>query len=109
MPRPIRSRRAPAHLREALAGLDTAYVGTIHSVADRLLRSEPVEAALSPSYDIAEDADELAGETFDVLMHAVQSGTLAAELHGTDAAGRADEATADRARRARRWRSGGVP
>lgn len=28
-------------LREALAGLDTAYVGTIHSFADRLLRLRP--------------------------------------------------------------------
>ena len=81
------------HLREALAGLDTAYVGTIHSVADRLLRLRPVEAALSPSYDIADDAEQLAGETFDVFMQAVQGGTLAAELHGTDVASRADEAT----------------
>ena len=30
-------------LRDALAGLDTAYVGTIHSFADRLLRLRPVE------------------------------------------------------------------
>ena len=49
-------------LRDALAGLDTAYVGTIHSVADRLLRLRPVEAQLSPSYEIAEDAAELAHE-----------------------------------------------
>src|SRR5262245_1895386 len=40
-----------ARLREALAGLDAAYVGTIHSFADRLLRLHPIEAELSPSYD----------------------------------------------------------
>lgn len=73
-------------LRDALAGLDTAYVGTIHSFADRLLRLRPVEAALSPSYEIAEDEGPLIRETFEVLMHAVESGTLAAELMGTDAA-----------------------
>ncbi len=80
-------------LRDALAGLDTAYVGTIHSFADRLLRLRPVEARLSPSYDIAEDEGPLLRETFDVLLQAVESGTLAAELHGDAAAVRADEAT----------------
>jgi len=80
-------------LRDALAGLDTAYVGTIHSFADRLLRLRPVEAALSPSYEIAEDEGPLVRETFEVLMHAVESGTLAAELVGSDAATRSDEAT----------------
>jgi ATP-dependent helicase/nuclease subunit A len=80
-------------LRDALAGLDTAYVGTIHSFADRLLRLRPVEAQLSPSYDIAEDEGPLLRETFDVLLQAVESGTLAAELHRTAAAARADEAT----------------
>ena len=80
-------------LREAVAGLDTAYVGTIHSFADRLLRLRPVEADLSPSYEIAEDTDALVRETVDVLLHAVQSGTLAAELDGTPAAARAEEAT----------------
>jgi len=85
------SARVP-QLRDALAGLDTAYVGTIHSFADRLLRLRPVEAKLSPSYEIAEDDGPLVRETFDVLLEAVQSGTLAAELHGTEAAPLADEA-----------------
>src|SRR5215510_14222561 len=67
-------------LRSALAALDTAYVGTIHSFADRLLRLRPVEAELSPSYEIVEDDEVLIRETFDVLLQAVQSGTLAAEL-----------------------------
>jgi len=80
-------------LREALAGLDTAYVGTIHSFADRLLRLRPVEANLSPSHDITEDESPLARETFDILLHAVENGTLGAELAGTGVEGRADEAT----------------
>jgi ATP-dependent exoDNAse (exonuclease V) beta subunit len=80
-------------LRDALAGLDTAYVGTIHSFADRLLRLRPVEVEISPSYEIAEDEGPLIRETFEVLMHAVESGTLAAELVGSDAAARGDEAT----------------
>jgi ATP-dependent helicase/nuclease subunit A len=80
-------------LREAVAELDTAYVGTIHSFADRLLRRRPVEAELSPSYEIAEDDQALIRETFDVLLQAVQSGTLAAELSGSPLAGRAVEAT----------------
>ena len=82
-----------ARLRDALAGLDTAYVGTIHSFADRLLRLKPVEAALSPSYEIAEDDDALVHETFERLLHAVQNDTLAHELAGTAAAARAAEAT----------------
>ena len=53
------------HLRDALAGLDTAYVGTIHSFADRLLRLRPVEAGLSPAYEIAEDETALVRETFE--------------------------------------------
>jgi ATP-dependent helicase/nuclease subunit A len=80
-------------LREALAGLDTAYVGTIHSFADRLLRLRPVEAELSPSYDVVDDESELVHETFAVLMQAVEGGTLGAELLGAAAAARAEEAT----------------
>ena len=82
-----------AQLRDAIADLDTAYVGTIHSFADRLLRLRPVEAGLSPSYEIAEDDQALIRETFEVLLQAVQSGTLRVELESTDVADRADEAT----------------
>ena len=67
-----------AQLRDAVAGLDTAHVGTIHSFADRLLRLRPVQAELSPSYEVADDPDDLVAETVDILLHAVQSGTLAA-------------------------------
>src|SRR5437773_9174717 len=35
-------------LRLALGAVDTAYIGTIHSFADRLLRLRPVEAGISP-------------------------------------------------------------
>src|SRR5436190_12552633 len=82
-----------SQLRAALAGLDTAYVGTIHSFADRLLRLRPIEAQLSPANEIAEDDQALIRETFDVLLQAIQSGTLAAELEGNSVAERAGEAT----------------
>ena len=82
-----------AQLRDAIADLDTAYVGTIHSFADRLLRLRPVEAGLSPSYEIAEDDQALIRETFEVLLQAVQSGMLRVELESTDVAERAGEAT----------------
>jgi len=75
---PERRRR----LGEASAALDTAHLGTIHGFADRLLRMRPVEARLSPSYQVVEDGEELFQETFSVLLHAVQAGTLAAELAG---------------------------
>src|SRR6266545_3068045 len=62
-----------SRLRDAIAGLDTAYVGTIHSFADRLLRLRPVEARLSPSYEIAEDDAALVRETFEILLHAIEN------------------------------------
>src|SRR5438067_1058302 len=65
-----------ARLREALGVVDTAYIGTIHSFADRLLRLRPVEAAISPSYDIAEDTDELVRAVFDRLLHGATTGQL---------------------------------
>ena len=52
-----------------------------------------MEAGLSPSYEIAEDDQALIRETFEVLLQAVQSGTLRVELESTDVADRADEAT----------------
>lgn len=80
-------------LRDALAGLDTAFVGTIHSFADRLLRLRPVEAELSPSYEVTEDDGLLIRETFEVFLHSIETGTLAAALAGTDASALADEVT----------------
>jgi ATP-dependent helicase/nuclease subunit A len=67
-------------LRHALAALDTACIGTSHSFADRLLRLRPVEAELSPSYEISDGGEELIQETFETLMETVQSGTLADTL-----------------------------
>jgi ATP-dependent helicase/nuclease subunit A len=80
-------------LRAALAELDTAHVGTIHAFADRLLRLRPVEATLSPAYEIVEDDADLVAETWERLIHAVQTDTLAAALAGTPAAALAAEAT----------------
>lgn len=85
-------------LARALAQLDTAPVGTIHSFADRLLRLRPMEARLSPSYDIAEETADLHRETFDRLLHAVETGTLAGEVAGLvppEEARRAEAAFAD--------------
>jgi ATP-dependent helicase/nuclease subunit A len=87
---PLRQSR----LASALAALDTAHVGTIHGFADRLLRLRPVEAALSPTYQIVEDEAELVAETFSVLMQAVEAGTLASELAGDVDAVIAEEAQA---------------
>ncbi len=82
-------------LSAALGALDTAHVGTIHSFADRLLRLRPVEARLSPSYEIVEDESDLLRETFEVFLQAVEAGTLAAELEG-----RVDGKVAEEASRA---------
>ena len=71
-------------LAAALAAADTAFIGTIHGFADRLLRRHPVEARLSPSYEIVEDAGSLAHETFETLLLASEAGRLDEELEGTD-------------------------
>lgn len=74
-----------AQLFAALGGLDTAFVSTTHSFADRLLRLRPVEARLSPDFHIVEDdrALELLDETFEILLHAADTGTLAYWLANT--------------------------
>jgi ATP-dependent helicase/nuclease subunit A len=73
-------------LLDALGSLDAALIGTIHGFADRLLRLQPMKARLSPAYQIAEDTDAIIDETFTLLLQAVQSGTLAAELPEQDPA-----------------------
>jgi ATP-dependent helicase/nuclease subunit A len=55
-------------LRRALELLDNASISTVHSFADRLLRLRPVDAKLSPAYEIAEDATELVEETYRGLL-----------------------------------------
>jgi len=64
-------------LRTALAALDRAYLGTVHAFADRLLRLRPVEARLSPAYQIVDDADELLSETFAVFSRRSRGGPSA--------------------------------
>ena len=81
-------------LRLALSDLDTAYVGTIHSFADRLLRMKPAESRLSPNYEVVEDETELIEETYQLLLRGAEQGTLASTLTGTDAVERAAEAEA---------------
>jgi ATP-dependent helicase/nuclease subunit A len=89
---PKTSEPRAALLRTALAGLDTAHVSTIHSFCDRLLRMRPVEAELSPSYEIAEDAELLLHDTYALLLDSAQAGRLVAELEGTAAEALATEA-----------------
>jgi len=81
--------RKPSPLRRdrlslALAAADTAFIGTIHGFSDRLLRRRPVEARLSPSYEILEDPSELTHEAFEILLQASEAGRLADELAGTN-------------------------
>jgi ATP-dependent helicase/nuclease subunit A len=84
----------------ALGGLDTAYVSTTHSFADRLLRLRPIEARLSPDFHIVEDdrAYGLVDETFEILLHAADTGTLGYWLAGTgleDSAGEVERTFLD--------------
>ena len=69
-------------LRLALGAVDTAYIGTIHSFADRLLRLRPVEAGISTSYEIAEETDELVRAVFDRLVHGAETAQLPQALGG---------------------------
>jgi ATP-dependent helicase/nuclease subunit A len=75
-----RDGRRAALLRDALANLDAAFVGTIHGFADRLLRLRPVEAVLSPAYALVEDTSELVKETFLRLRRSAEAGSLRTEL-----------------------------
>jgi ATP-dependent helicase/nuclease subunit A len=82
-------------LSRALAEADTAFIGTIHGFADRLLRLRPVEAGVSPSYEVVEDAGPLCREAFELVLQASEAGRLADELAGTSCgqarAGEAEE------------------
>ena len=71
-------------LLDALGSIDAAFLGTIHGFADRLLRLQPMRAQLSPAYRVEENIDVLVDETFSLLLHSVQNGTLAGELEGSD-------------------------
>jgi ATP-dependent helicase/nuclease subunit A len=81
-------------LARALGALDTAHVGTIHGFADRLLRLRPVEAGIGPEVEVVEDETELVHEAVTLLLQAVESGTIEAELQGWCAPGDAKVAAA---------------
>ncbi len=61
-----------ALLQDALSGIDNAFIGTIHSFADRLLKLRPTEAELSPAYGIEENTGELVSITFEILCRAAK-------------------------------------
>jgi ATP-dependent helicase/nuclease subunit A len=90
-PSPLRESR----LRAALTGLDTAHVGTIHSFADRLLRSRPAEANISPSYQICEDTSVLVDDTTGALVRGAERLELATYLPAEPASVRARAAEAE--------------
>ena len=79
-------------LHAALAGVDTAYISTIHGFADRLLRRWPSHARLDPHYELADDGDALVRETYAQLLRGAETGTLAEQLRDPVAAARAAEA-----------------
>jgi ATP-dependent exoDNAse (exonuclease V) beta subunit len=83
-----------APLRQALGGIDTAQIATIHGFADRLLRNWPAQARLDPRYELDDDAARLTDECFQRLVHAAEARTLGELLRGSAAADRTDEATA---------------
>jgi ATP-dependent exoDNAse (exonuclease V) beta subunit len=89
---PASPRAAP--LRQALGGLDTAQIATIHGFADHLLRKWPAQARLDPRYELDDDAARLTDECFQLLVHAAETRTLGELLRGEAAAERAGEAIA---------------
>ncbi len=60
---PARSAAERARLSSALAQLEEARIGTIHSFCADLLRERPVEAGVDPMFEVA--ADDVAGELFE--------------------------------------------
>lgn len=88
-PSPIRKQR----LQGALRKIDTAYIGTIHSTADRLLRELADRSGLGPQYEIVDEIEELTEHVTAILLQAASHGTLAAALSETAVGG--DDALAD--------------
>ncbi len=83
-----------ARLRGALSFVDTAYIGTIHSFADRLLRMRPSSARLDPSYEVVDDRESLVADTARLLLHGASRGTLVQRLGTTMTADAIEEAAA---------------
>lgn len=67
-----------ARAEEALSQLDFAFIGTIHGFADRLLRLRPIEAKISPSYEIVTDTGALIDETLSRWIEGAQANNLRA-------------------------------
>jgi ATP-dependent helicase/nuclease subunit A len=63
-------------LATALGEVDISFIGTIHSFADRLLRMRPVEAGISPSYEILDQEDSVLAEATELLLTSSESGVL---------------------------------
>ena len=55
-PDPAEGERA-ARLRDAIDGIDRAFLGTIHAFCARLLRERPIEAGLDPEFQEAQEAE----------------------------------------------------
>ncbi|MYK69102.1 MAG: AAA family ATPase [Gammaproteobacteria bacterium] len=55
-PDPAEGERA-ARLRDAIDGVDRAFLGTIHAFCARLLRERPIEAGLDPEFQEAQEAE----------------------------------------------------
>ncbi|MDE0649219.1 MAG: UvrD-helicase domain-containing protein, partial [Gammaproteobacteria bacterium] len=53
---PAEGERA-ARIRDAIDGIDRAFLGTIHAFCARLLRERPVEAGLDPEFQEAQEAE----------------------------------------------------
>jgi ATP-dependent helicase/nuclease subunit A len=78
-PSPTRKQR----LEAALGALDTAYIGTIHSFADRLLRELADVSGLGPQYEILEEVDELTEVTTSILLQGAARDRMMDVLEGT--------------------------
>lgn len=78
-------------LHDALASLDAANIGTIHSFADRLLRLFPRATSLDPAYEMVDDNSVLVDETLHRLIEDAEAGALPNLLTGTPYAGLAEE------------------
>ena len=55
-PDPAQGERA-ARIRDAIDGIDRAFLGTIHAFCARLLRERPIEAGLDPEFQEAQEAE----------------------------------------------------
>ncbi len=80
-------------LVQSLRDMNRAFIGTIHAVADRLLRKRPLEGRISPKYSIVEDEDDMVDETIERFLAAVRQDRF------TDYFPETDQEILDRAKR----------